>query len=239
MRTCSVASSREPRCFPLGHPRVSPSPRAKASGLQVEVPRLTLRLLTPNILRTTVYRAPRRTPRNPQAMQLFAVAVLVGYLCTAQAAVLFGAQAVLLDAQDVILVPLAVNPFSRPVSSPTSTSTSRPLGTSSAGTTVRPSNGVPSSSSRWPPPRISTGITPTTSSPTSFTGSVTTGLPSYTGVIPIQGSGTTALPSVLPSPIPPPKLVFAHHIVGNTYNYTIQMWANGSYSVFPTSYRNC
>ncbi|KAI0339342.1 hypothetical protein BDW22DRAFT_1361896 [Trametopsis cervina] len=35
------------------------------------------------------------------------------------------------------------------------------------------------------------------------------------------------LPStVQPNPVaPPPKLVFAHHIVGNTYNYTVNTWA--------------
>lgn len=47
---------------------------------------------------------------------------------------------------------------------------------------------------------------------------------------------TNSIPANLTNPTNPPitsnvtvskNLVFAHHIVGNTYNYTVQTWQNG------------
>lgn len=45
-----------------------------------------------------------------------------------------------------------------------------------------------------------------------------------------QPSDVPKIPAVTPSPptTPSPKLVFAHHIVGNTYNYTLGTWNAGT-----------
>lgn len=73
---------------------------------------------------------------------------------------------------------------------------------------------------------VRNGTTPSVTVPPVATPTNVTTIPSAIPIIPTNPTNLTN-PAAGSNTTTPKNLVFAHHIVGNTYNYTVQTWQNG------------